>query len=134
LAFSSKFIDKPLGENVTRYVAFGGAASAPSENMAWYFSGFRSQNWGPIYTVAGATNRTAAIHVSDKLIELDMARQGKETFSNNTLDPDVPGRANPELVWVPVGKRGILVALGGVVFPDFVTVLGNSTDPARSVS
>jgi hypothetical protein len=71
--------------------------------------------------------------VSDYLITLDLAEQGEEKFSNDTLPPDIPGRANPELVWVPVGSRGILVALGGVVYPDFVNTLGNSTNVTASV-
>ncbi|KAL2266898.1 hypothetical protein VTJ83DRAFT_4175 [Remersonia thermophila] len=128
-SFAEGFINKPLGDKVTRYVAYGGAANAPSENMAWYFAGLRSATAGPIYTRAGATNRTAAVHVSNYLIELDMADQRRETFANHTLPPDIQGRANPELVWVPVGKRGILVALGGVVYPDFVTITGDSSNP-----
>ncbi|KAL1843308.1 hypothetical protein VTJ49DRAFT_2125 [Mycothermus thermophilus] len=127
--FVEGFINKPLGEDVTRYVAYGGAASAPSENMAWYFAGLRSATAGPIYTRAGATNRTAAAHVSNYLIELDMTEQRRETFTNHSLPADILGRANPELVWVPVGKRGILVALGGVVYPDFVTITGDSSNP-----
>jgi hypothetical protein len=133
LTFSPDFINKPLGENTTRYVAYGGAASAPSENLAWYFSGLRSPTWGPINTVAGAKVNTSASEVARTLITLDMAERRAETFTNDTLPSKIPGRANPELVWVPVGERGILVALGGVVFPDFVSVVGKSTDEEASV-
>ncbi|KAK4099356.1 hypothetical protein N658DRAFT_487751 [Parathielavia hyrcaniae] len=132
--FSPSFINKELGDNVTRYVAYGGAANAPSENLAWYFSGLRSPSGGPIYTKGGATASTSAVNVSNHLITLDMAEQRDETFTNDTLPSDIPGRANPELVWVPVGSRGILVAIGGVVYPDFITVEGDSTDPEASTA
>jgi hypothetical protein len=134
-AFISSFINKPLGANTTRYVTYGGAASAPSENLAWYFSGLRAHNGGEIYTKGSANATTAAVDVSNTLITLDMATQRKETFRNDTLPAEIPGRANPELVWVPVGKRGILVALGGVVDPDFVNATtAKSNNETESVS
>jgi hypothetical protein len=116
---------------VTRYVAYGGAANAPSENMAWYFSGLRSPTAGPIYTKGNRLS--SAVDVSNYLITVDLAEQGEEKFTNDTLPPDIHGRANPELVWVPVGSRGILVALGGVVYPDFITNNGSSTNATASV-
>ncbi|UPK96828.1 hypothetical protein LCI18_007763 [Fusarium solani-melongenae] len=110
------FNDRKLGDKVTRYIAYGGAANAPSENLAWYFSGLRSPSRGPFFTndaTAKATN------VSNTLITLDMAEQLDEKWTNTTLPPSVKGRANPEVVWVPVGKKGILVVLGGVVYPEW---------------
>ncbi|KAL2148552.1 hypothetical protein VTH82DRAFT_2106 [Thermothelomyces myriococcoides] len=118
--FKPGFFDRELGENVTRHVAYGGAASAPSENLAWYFSGLRSPTWGNIYTPTTATRSTSADTVSNRLITIDVADRLDVTFTNDTLPSIIPGRANPELVWVPVGSRGILVALGGVVYPDWV--------------
>jgi hypothetical protein len=131
--FIPGFVSHNLGPDTTRYVAYGGAASAPSENMAWYFSGLRSASGGVIYDVGGRDQSTQAVNVSNRLITVDMARQQRETFSNVTLPPDIPGRANPELVWVPVGSRGILVALGGVVFPDFVNITSKSSNEEASV-
>jgi hypothetical protein len=131
-AFDSSFLDKSLGANTTRYVTYGGAANAPSENLAWYFSGLRARGGGTIYTPQSSNATTAAIDVSNTLITLDMAVQRKETFRNDTLPPGIPGRANPELVWVPVGKRGILVALGGVVYPDFVNATTETSSNATA--
>ncbi|KAH6632737.1 hypothetical protein F5144DRAFT_534528, partial [Chaetomium tenue] len=120
--FSQPFNFKALGGNMTRYITSGGAASAPSENLAWYFSGMRSATWGKIYKPGSNTNGSFdATEVSNTLITLDMGRQRFETFKNVTLPPGMDGRANPELVWVPVGRRGILVSLGGVVYPDFAS-------------
>ncbi|KAL2196773.1 hypothetical protein P885DRAFT_69259 [Corynascus similis CBS 632.67] len=120
--FRPGFVTKDLGEDVTRYVTYGGAASAPSENLAWYFSGLRSPTSGSIWIPGNdeSTHVHYATVVSDTLITVDMSEQLNEKFSNDTLQPNIPGRANPELVWVPVGSRGILVALGGVVYPDWV--------------
>ncbi|ERS96450.1 hypothetical protein HMPREF1624_07361 [Sporothrix schenckii ATCC 58251] len=129
--FRPGFLNVDLPANMTRYVAYGGAASAPSENKAWYFSGLRSPSWGPVYTVTGVDGLTA-INVSDTLITVDMATQNAETWSNSTLPPTVRGRANPELVWVPVGPQGVLVAIGGVVDPQWVAVTGQSYNASAS--
>ncbi|CAK7227000.1 hypothetical protein SCUCBS95973_006388 [Sporothrix curviconia] len=144
-SFRPGFINVDLPANVTRYVAYGGAASAPSENKAWYFSGLRSPTYGPIYTVSGVDALTA-INVSDTLITVDMATQNSETWTNATLLPpssssssssssaETKGRANPSLVWVPVGAQGILVAVGGVLDPEWVSVSGKSENANASAA
>lgn len=131
-AFASGFNDIEL-TNMTRYLAYGGASNVPSENLAFYFSGMRAPNWGEIYTPSGNESLTASV-VSDTLITLNMATQNSETWSNATIPDDIPGRANPEFVWVPVGEKGILVALGGVVYPEFITGYSASDNQSASVS
>jgi len=132
-AFRPSFVQDQLPAGMTRYVTFGGAANAPSENKAFYFGGMRSPTWGPIYT--STSNQTLQpSNVSDTLIMLDMATQQQEKWSNKTLPDFINSRANPELVWVPVGDQGILVALGGVVFPDFISSSHKSSNEAASVS
>jgi hypothetical protein len=130
------FNSKALGENMTRYITYGGAASAPSENLAWYFSGMQSASKGKIYKPGSDINGSFdAAYVSETLITLDMQRQRFETFKNASLPPQIiHGRANPELVWVPVGRRGILVVLGGVVSPDFVFANMTSINETDNVS
>jgi hypothetical protein len=66
------------------------------------------------------------------MIGIDMTTQGKETWKNTTLPTTVPGRANAELVWVPVSEKGILVAIGGVLYPAYANV--NQTNNASSTS
>ncbi|KAK0619948.1 hypothetical protein B0T14DRAFT_220847 [Immersiella caudata] len=129
--FLPGFVYDDLPEDMTRYLAYGASAAAPSENKAWYFSGLRAQGYGPIYE-PGFNETLTATNVSNTLITLDMATQLQEVWKNDTLPADIPGRANPELVWVPVGKQGILVALGGVVFPDFSSHLSKSPNEAES--
>ncbi|KAL8337977.1 hypothetical protein RB598_006724 [Gaeumannomyces tritici] len=132
-AFSPGFFLNRLPTNLTRYLAYGGAASAPSENKAWYFGGQHSPSWGPIYTPT-LNNSENAINASNTLITLDMSGpDGSEKWSNVTLD-NVKGRANPELVWVPYGAQGLLIAIGGVTYPDFDNGRLQSSNAAASES
>lgn len=80
--------------------------------MAFYFSGMHAPDWGS-FTWDGQEAR----EIADKLITVDMSSFRDETWSNATLPDYIPGRANAELVWVPVSKSGVLVAVGGVINP-----------------
>lgn len=128
-AFSPGFktyeVDRDGGNVTSRYIAYGGAANVPSENLAFYFSGLRSSTWGSISRFTADLASTA-----NTLISLDFGTQNQEVFTNYTLPDNVSGRAGPELVWVPVGEQGILVALGGVIDPAFST----SVNATASVS
>ena len=121
-----------LPNEVTQYIVYGGAVNAPSENMAWYFSGLTSPDRGPFF-LNGNESMTAS-NMSNTLIELDMSTQLEEKWSNITLPEKVLGRANAEVVWVPVGKKGILVVLGGVVYPEWATDIRQSANKTASVS
>ncbi|KAK3324706.1 hypothetical protein B0T19DRAFT_444102 [Cercophora scortea] len=125
------FLNAPLGSDVTPYITYGGAANVPSENKAFYFSGFQTPSKGPIYDPSVNTSTTASVP-SNTLITLDMTTQQQEKWSNKTLPDGIAGRANPELVWVPVGSQGILVSLGGVVFPDFALPFGATKNKTQS--
>ena len=129
--FIPGFISDSLTGNLTRYIAFGGAASAPSENKAWYFSGMQSQSRGDIFF--GSNQTFTPTNVSNYMITLDLSTQQQETWTNTSLPPSVSGRANPEVVWVPIGAQGILVVLGGVDFPEFATSTHQSANAAQSV-
>lgn len=133
-AWKPSFDDTALDKDVNRFITYGGAANAPSENKAWYFSGMTSPSRGEITTNPNLNGSTTAQNVSDTLILLDMKVQFSEEWINKTLPNDVKGRANPEIVWVPVGEQGILVVLGGVVYPEWVTLTRKSEDADASVS
>jgi hypothetical protein len=114
--FSPGFVNGRLPDGVTRYVTYGAAASVPSENKGFYFSGLRSPSSGPIFYTS--SNRSFLANIpSNTLISVDLSNQISQTWSNKTLPSTAPGRANAELVWVPVGKNGVLIAIGGVVDP-----------------
>lgn len=129
--FRPGFVNDRLPSGMTRYLAYGGAASAPSENKAWYFSGMHSPSWGEIFNPSQNQSATAS-NVSNTFITLDMTTQQQEKWTNETLPDFIPPRANPELVWVPVGAEGILVALGGVVFPEFTFATHKSNNEVVS--
>ncbi|KAI0828451.1 hypothetical protein F5Y06DRAFT_223955 [Hypoxylon sp. FL0890] len=129
-SFLPGFLNERLPNGMTRYVTFGGAANAPSENKAWYFGGYRSPSWGPIYQNYNTTVDPS--NVSSTFITLDMSDQQQEVWTNVTLPTGTPSRANPSVVWVPVGEQGILVVIGGVTYPDYNNVNGTSMNPAQS--
>ncbi|KFY38591.1 hypothetical protein V494_04305, partial [Pseudogymnoascus sp. VKM F-4513 (FW-928)] len=56
-----------------------------------------------------------------------MSEQRLETWKKEPIGKNVPDRASPEVVWVPVGKNGVLVVVGGVVNPVFA-------DPALTLT
>ncbi|KAF4450892.1 hypothetical protein F53441_6031 [Fusarium austroafricanum] len=122
------FVDGKLSKGVTRYVAYGGAANVPSENLAFYFSGLRSPSQGAFFT---NDPKNRATNVSNTLITLNMEEQLYETWTNTTLK-NVKGRSNAEVVWVPVGKKGVLVVLGGVVYPEWAGRSGKSANESES--
>jgi hypothetical protein len=126
------FIQQRLPVGLTRYLAYGGGVNAPSENKAWYFSGFKSPTGGPIYELS-TNDSINAINVSSTLLTLDLRTQQQESWKNSTLPDFIKGRANPEVVWLPVGPQGILVVLGGVVYPEFVEATKKSENLAASV-
>jgi hypothetical protein len=101
-----------LSTNVTRYITNGAAASVPSENLGFYFSGMRAPDWGDFTLNQLQSNETA-----DTLITLDMSTMRDAKWTNDTLPSYIPGRSNAELVWVPMSESGVLVAIGGVIEP-----------------
>ncbi|KAI1339499.1 hypothetical protein F5Y15DRAFT_382727 [Xylariaceae sp. FL0016] len=129
--FHPGFLNDRLPVNTTRYVTYGGAANAPSEEKAWYFGGYRSPSWGPIYYPQGNASFNPT-NVSNTLITLDMTTQQQEVWLNSTLPEGVSSRANPSVVWVPVGEQGLLVVLGGVTFPNYNNPSLTSQDEAQS--
>ncbi|KAI0888676.1 uncharacterized protein GGS22DRAFT_152150 [Annulohypoxylon maeteangense] len=129
-SFRAGFQTDDLPDGITRYVAFGAAANAPSEQRAWYFGGYRSSSWGPIYLNLNSTYDPST--VSNTLMSLDMTVQGQEVWNNATLPPGTQSRAGPSMVWVPVGEKGILVVLGGVTYPAYDNSNHTSQNPAQS--
>ncbi|KAI9824064.1 MAG: hypothetical protein M1832_002132 [Thelocarpon impressellum] len=111
------FYDGQLPDGVTRYVTAGAGVSIPSENLGFYFSGMRARGWGDV-RARGRSQYNATV-VADTLISIDMSTMRDEVWKNVTIPTGIPGRANAELVWVPVAERGLLVAIGGVIEPEW---------------
>ncbi|CAD6453008.1 9f61d75e-31a6-4fba-9b4e-7dcf47082789 [Sclerotinia trifoliorum] len=121
--FFQNFQQIKLPTNLTRYVTYGGAVSIPSENLGYYFSGYRAADFGDIYNDPGIKNASYLANVtSQTLISVDMTIQTLSKWSNESLPSSVPGRANPEIAWIPVSEQGILVAVGGVIDPTYASI------------
>lgn len=134
-AWERGFNSIDIDNDVTRYVTYGAAVSAPSENKAWYFSGMTTPRHSNIASNPRLDGTGAATVVSHNMIEVNMETQLQEEWTNRTLGEDIEGRAGAEAVWVPVGEEGILVVLGGVTHPAFAnTSTSQSDDEEASVS
>ncbi len=111
------FYEGELPSGTTRYVTAGAGVNIPSENLGFYFSGMKRNDSGEIQRSGRA--QFNATTISNTLISVDMSRMRAEKWSNATLPASVAGRANGELVWVPVSGRGVLIAFGGVINPEW---------------
>ena len=145
--FNQGFILSDLPGNITRYVSYGAGVSVPSENLGFYFGGARSSSGGEIFYVP-ANESVNADQIASSLIELNITLipQGGGQWNNHTLPPTVTSRVSGELVWVPVGQNGALIAVGGVTeivwetlntsisAADAATIVRSSLSLARSSS
>lgn len=127
-SWSPGFYQGSSGDNVTRYITNGAGASAPSENLGFYFSGMRAPDWGEIHYEDASANTTA-----NTMIQVDMSTMREEDWTNLTLPEEIRPRANAQLVWLPVAERGLLVAIGGVTDPEEIYPAGlNDTQRSES--
>lgn len=131
--FEPGFVQKTISEGVTRYVGFGGGVSVPSENMGYYFGGMKAKGGGEVYIPRLNLTTDPTVFSSD-LIKLDLSMQLEEVWTKETIPPNVPDRASPEVVWVPVGEKGVLVVVGGVVNPVFADGSLTLTDAQKAES
>lgn len=107
---------KPLPSGVHQFITNGAAVSAQSENLSFYFGGMHVPDWQTIIESDYLANLTA-----NTLITVNVSVADDIKWENDTLPQDIPGRANAELVWIPVSQSGVLVAIGGVIFPESLT-------------
>jgi hypothetical protein len=119
-AFSPGPVGVHLPAGVTRYVAYGAAASAPAENLAWYVGGMTAPDRGPVYQAVAEGDSRNAVRPADSFVIVDLAHQLRETWENRTLPEGVDRQASAEAVWLPVGKRGMLVLVGGSTNPEYL--------------
>lgn len=125
------FEQKSTNDSVTRYVTNGAGVSVPSENLGFYFSGMRGPPGEMREGGNGSTYTTAT-----SLITVNMTAMRNESWQNSSLPGNISGRANAEIVWLPVSESGILVVIGGVINPEILAPNRNLTydDMTASVS
>jgi hypothetical protein len=113
---------RPLPSGVHQFITNGAAVSAHNEQLSFYFSGMHVPDWQSIIESDHLANLTANTLITAYISVADGIK-----WENDTLPQDIPGRANAELVWIPVSQSGILVAIGGVIFPESLTASRNLT-------
>ena len=116
-AWEPGFVEGRLPDNLTRFVTAGAAVSVPAENQAFYFSGLRRPDGADI-RVDGHSQYNATA-VANSLVVVDLSSMHQERWTNLTLPSAVSGRAGAELVWIPVADQGLLLVIGGVIYPDW---------------
>ena len=99
----------PLAQ-VDNFVATGAGVSVPSEKLAYYFSGVRESS-------GGALTLYDPYSISSSMISVDMSAPANPIWDETPLPEGVPGRSLGQLVWIPVSKKGVLLAIGGVIHP-----------------
>ncbi|KAF3915916.1 hypothetical protein AA313_de0204628 [Arthrobotrys entomopaga] len=104
-----------LSNNVNRYVAAGAGVNVRELNTTYYFSGARIRGDGTV------RDQYRANVTSDQLISADLSDQVRTQWSNFTLSSPARPRINAEMVYLPAGKLGVLVVLGGVLNADWQT-------------
>ncbi|KAF3090942.1 hypothetical protein TWF102_004384 [Orbilia oligospora] len=102
-----------LSNDVNRYVAGGAGVNVRELNTTYYFSGARNKNWGEIRG-PGPRPRYSPNVTSSQFISADLSEQVRTKWTNTTLPTPARPRVNAEMVYVPAGKLGALVVIGGV--------------------
>ncbi|KAJ5110348.1 hypothetical protein NUU61_001605 [Penicillium alfredii] len=116
------FFNSTLPKGITRYITNGADVSIPSENLGFYFSGIHAKDWGPVAAYNGSAGTRAESMMAVKLGN----GQDDISWENITLPSAISGRANAELVWIPVSQQGVLAVVGGVVHPEGIYPTGLS--------
>ena len=96
-------------DSVSTALAYGASVSIPSENTAFYFGGAQTIDGKPLLV----SEMDHSYFVSSALLKVDLLQPGNAKWTNLTTPDDVAGRLHAELVWLPVGKSGMLVVIGG---------------------
>ncbi|KAF3937968.1 hypothetical protein ABW19_dt0204040 [Dactylella cylindrospora] len=109
-----------LSNDVTRYVAGGAGVNVRDLNQTYYFSGIRHENWTEIRGPGFVRDQYRANVTSSRLITGDLTDQVRTNWGNVSLGDVARPRVNAEMVYIPSGKLGTLVVLGGVTNADWM--------------
>ncbi|KAJ6262368.1 hypothetical protein Dda_3176 [Drechslerella dactyloides] len=110
---------KGLNDGISRYVAGGAGVNVRETNQTFYFSGARNPTWGEIRGPGAVHLQYLANATSQQLISADLSDQQFTNWTNATLPSTVRPRVDGEMVYVPAGKRGALIVIGGVTSADW---------------
>ncbi|KAK6534555.1 hypothetical protein TWF281_005868 [Arthrobotrys megalospora] len=108
-----------LSNGVNRYVAGGAGVNVRELNTTYYFSGARNKNWGEIRGDGTVRARYSANVTSSQFVSADLTDQIRTKWTNTSLSAPARPRVNAEMVYVPAGKLGALIVVGGVTNADW---------------
>lgn len=112
-------VNQNLNNAVSAYISNGAYASSPVQGKAWWFGGLTSANTSqPIEYSPPSDSRKVSV-TNRIFIEASLALDGSGgiSFAYRDVPGWVPARAESSLTWLPYGKSGMLVLMGGVVRP-----------------
>ncbi|KIW31241.1 uncharacterized protein PV07_02905 [Cladophialophora immunda] len=102
----------PQSGSFIKDITNGAGANAPSENLSFYFSGKYNAD-GTAFSYFDPPK-----DYSPWLIKVDTSLQGHADWSREDLTlSDITLRSEGALVWIPASTQGLLIAIGGVVYP-----------------
>lgn len=91
----------------------GAGANAPSENLAFYFGGIQGTN----NEVLGLFADNTTLSLSNSLITVNTSDSAFSSWRYDGLGEGIRARAGAIATWIPSGKMGLLVVIGGVLSP-----------------
>ncbi|OAL30939.1 hypothetical protein AYO20_08524 [Fonsecaea nubica] len=102
----------PESGSFIKDITNGAGANAPSENLSFYFSGkYNADGTAFSYFLPPKD-------YSPWLIKVDTKLQGHADWSREDLTlSNITLRSEGALVWIPASTQGLLIAIGGVVYP-----------------
>jgi len=104
-------------DGVSDNITSGAYASSPDQGLGFYFSGMVSATRGQLeYNTDDNADNHPTI-TSNTFIKIDMTTANDAKFQYLTWPANFVPRAEGALVWLPYGKQGVLVAIGGVEVP-----------------
>lgn len=100
-------------------VCCGADVSVPSQSTAYYFGGLMSENDTPLIYPYPTRNYTSSLPtvVQRLFVECDQPMGSPTSCSYLSVPSRLAARAEAGLIWVPYGKRGLIILIGGTTQP-----------------
>ena len=108
--------NQPTGD-VSDNITSGAYASAPDQGLGFYFSGMVSANRTKLELNSDDLGANHPTVTSPTFIKVDMTTPNKATWTSLKWPSNMIPRSEGGLIWLPYGKKGVLVAIGGVEVP-----------------
>lgn len=95
----------------------GSDVSVASEHLSFYFSGMVGVTRVPLGMLSGYTDDNHPTVLTNDMVTCDTSDLNRLACSSVELPERVQPRAESGLVWLPIGRQGVLALVGGVEIP-----------------